>query len=154
VDPGADTKIEYLRNGKTNTISVAVATMPANPDASFMQGSGSSQPAAPTPGQAGLGLTLAPLTPDARSQLNLPDSATGAVIVKVKPNSSADQAGIQPGDVLVAVGPQTIGGPDDAVAAISAAKKSGAPAVALRILRQGQALFVGVGLGKPTPSQG
>ena len=39
------------------------------------------------------------------------------------------------------------------VTAIDAAKKSGSPAVALRIIRQGQALFVGVGLGK-TPSQG
>jgi serine protease Do len=93
------------------------------------------------------------LTPDARSQLSLPNGATGAVIVDVKPNSPADQAGIQAGDLLVGVGAQNIASPDDAVAAIEAAKKAGSPAVALRIIRQGQALFVGVGLGKSN-SQG
>jgi serine protease Do len=152
VDPGHDTAIEYIRGGKTSNLSVAVTTMPANPDAAFQQGSTAS-PAAPSPGKASLGLTLGPLTPDARSQLNLPPGATGVVIVNVKPNSPADQAGIQAGDLLVGVGAQNIAGPDDAVSAIEAAKKAGSPAVALRIIRQGQALFVGVGLGKSN-SQG
>ncbi len=147
VGPGKDAAIEYLRNGKTNRLSVAVTTMPANPDASFQTGSATQAPA-PVPGQAGLGLTLAPLTPDARSQLNLGPDAKGAVIVNVKPNSPADQAGIQGGDLLVGVGPNNVTSTDDAVAAIDAAKKSGAPAVALRIIRQGQALFVGIGLTK------
>jgi serine protease Do len=105
-------------------------------------------------GPGGLGLTLAPLTPDVRSQLNLPSSATGAVVTQVNPNSAADQAGVQPGDLLVGVGPANITDPDDAVTAIGAAKKSGAPAVALRIIRQGQALFVGVALGKTANNQG
>jgi serine protease Do len=152
VDPGHDTTINYIRNGKNNSLSVAVATMPANPDADFQQGS--AQPASPAPGHASLGLTLAPLTPDARSQLNLPDGIDGAVIVNVKPNSPADQAGVQAGDLLVGVGQKDVTGPDDAASAIESAKKSGAPAVALRIIRQGQALFVGIGLGKPNPSQG
>jgi serine protease Do len=88
------------------------------------------------------------LTQDDRSQLNLPASASGAVISAVTPNSAADQAGLQPGDLLIGVGPQAVTSPDDAVAAIQAARKAGAPAVALRIMRQGQALFVGIALGK------
>jgi serine protease Do len=151
VNPGQDTSITYLRNGKSKEISVAVATMPANPDQAFQQNANASPQA--MPGHAGLGLTLAPLTPQARAQLNLPDSANGAVIAQVRPNSAADVAGLQPGDLLVAVGTAAINNPDDAVTAIDAAKKSGSPAVALRIIRQGQALFIGVGLGK-TPSQG
>jgi serine protease Do len=153
VDPGHDTSITYIRNGKPNTLSVAVATMPANPDAAFQQGS-NSQPPAAVPGNAGLGLTLAPLTPDLRSQLNLPADASGAVVAQVKPNSAADQAGVQAGDLLVGVGPANVSGPDDAVSAINAAKKSGSSAVALRIIRQGQALFVGVALNKAANNQG
>jgi serine protease Do len=153
VDPGHDTSISYIRNGQSHDMSVAVAVMPANPDQAFNQ-SGGGQPTAPAPGNAGLGLTLAPLTPDARGQLNLPAGATGAVIAQVKPNSPADQVGIQAGDLLIGVGAKAITTPDDAVAAINAAKKSGAPAVALRIIRQGQALFVGIGLGKTQPDQG
>ncbi len=153
VDPGHDTRINYIRNGKPASISVAVTTMPANPDASFQQGGGS-QPQAAVPGHAGLGLTLAPLTPDLRSQLNLPADANGAVVAQVKPNSPADQAGVQAGDLLVGVGPANITNPDDAVNAIIAAKKSGTAAVALRIIRQGQALFVGVALNKTANSAG
>ena len=153
VDPGHDTTISYIRNGKPETLSVAVATMPANPDAAFQQGGGS-QPQAAVPGNAGLGLTLAPLTPDIRSQLNLPADASGAVVTQVKPNSAADQAGVQAGDLLVGVGPADVTGPDDAVSAINAAKKAGSPAVALRIIRQGQALFVGVALNKSANNQG
>lgn len=153
VDPGHDTSITYMRGGKTDTLSVAVTTMPDNPDASFQVGS-NAQPSTPAPGHAGLGLTLAPLTQDTRSQLNLPTSAAGAVIVQVKPDSAADQAGIQPGDLLVGVGPTDVTSPDQAVSAINSAKKSGSPAVALRIIRQGQALFVGIGLGKPSGSKG
>jgi serine protease Do len=152
VDPGHDTAISFVRNGQTHNLSVAVATMPANPDAAFQQNANA--PAAPTPGHAGLGLTLAPLTPDDRSQLNLPEDASGAVIAEVTPNSPADQAGLQAGDLLVGVGAKQITSPDDAVAAIDAAKKSGAPAVAVRIIRQGQALFVGIGLGKNANNQG
>jgi len=155
VDPGHDTRISFVRNGQSHVMSVAVATMPANPDAAFQQNGGdNSGPAAPPVGHASLGLTLAPLTPQTRGQLNLPDSATGAVIAEVTPNSPADQAGVQAGDLLVGVGPKAINTPDDAVAALDAAKKSGAPAVALRIIRQGQALFVGIGLGKDSNNQG
>jgi serine protease Do len=153
VDPGHDTSISFIRGGQQHDISVAVATMPANPDAAFQQGGGNA-PATPTPGHAALGLTLAPLTPDDRSQLNLPQNASGAVIAEVTPNSPADQAGLQPGDLLVGVGGKDVASADDAAAAIDAAKKSGAPAVALRIIRQGQALFVGVGLGKNSNDQG
>jgi serine protease Do len=147
VNPGQDTSITFMRGGKEHNISVAVVTMPNNPDADFQQGN-NSQNAPATQGQGALGLTLAPLTPDIRSQLNLSSSATGAVITAVKPNSRADQAGLQPGDLLVGVGADTVTSPDDAVSAITAARKSGASAVALRIVRQGQALFVGIGLGK------
>jgi serine protease Do len=154
VDPGHDTSISYIRNGQSHDMSVAVAVMPNNPDQAFNQSGGNAQPQVPTQGNAGLGLTLAPLTPDTRSQLNLPPGASGAVIANVKPNSPADQVGIQAGDLLIGVGAKSITTPDDAVAAINAAKKSGAPAVALRIIRQGQALFVGIGLGKTQPDQG
>ncbi len=145
IDPSAKADITYLRGGAKQDVSVAVEEMPNNPDASFQQGGNGASPQAAS--QGALGVTLAPLTSDLRNQLNLPDDATGAVIVNVKPNSLADQAGLQQGDLLVGVGPTDVTTPDEAVAAINAARKSGAGAVALRIVRQGQALFVGITLG-------
>lgn len=146
IDPSGKADITYLRGGAKNDVSVAVEEMPSNPDASFQQNSNNGGGQQQTASQGTLGITLAPLTPDLRNQLNLPDDATGAVIMSVKPNSLADQAGLQQGDLLVGVGGTDVTSPDDAVAAIEAARKSGAGAVALRIVRQGQALFVGITL--------
>ncbi len=151
VDPNHKADIVYLRNGKQDTVSVSVTTMPANPDAGFQQNGGGNSS---TGQQGALGLTLAPLTPDARNQLNLPDSASGTVITAVKPNSLADQAGLQPGDLLVGVGATNVSTPDEAVAAIAAARKSGSGALALRIIRQGQALFIGIGLSNSSDNSG
>jgi serine protease Do len=143
IDPSHNADITFIRDGEKKDVSVAVEEMPKNPDASFqMNGSGSHQNAQ----QGQLGITLAPLTPDLRNQLNLPNDATGAVIMDVKPGSLADQAGLQQGDLLVGVGAVDVSSPDEAVAAIKAARKAGAGAVALRIVRQGQALFVGITL--------
>ena len=151
VDPSQKADISYLRDGKQQDVSVAVTTMPANPDAAFTQNGGGGQ-SAPT-AQNALGLTLAPLTADARSQLNLPGNASGAVITAVTPNSPGDVAGLQPGDLIVGVGSTDVNTPDDAVNAINAATKSGSGAVALRIIRQGQALFVGIDLGNAASGQ-
>jgi serine protease Do len=151
VDPNAKADIHYLRDGKSQDVGVAVTTMPANPDAAFQQNGGGSQPGQPAKGP--LGLTLAPLTPDARNQLNLPDNATGAVITAVTQNSPADVAGLQPGDLLVGVGATDVTSPTDAVNAIATARKAGTGAVALRIVRQGQALFVGIDLSGADQSQ-
>jgi serine protease Do len=41
-----------------------------------------------------------------RQQLNAPDQLHGAVIQNVRPGSAADEAGLQPGDVIVEVNRQ------------------------------------------------
>jgi serine protease Do len=43
------------------------------------------------------------MTPDLREQLQAPSSIRGAVIEQVQPGSSADNAGLQRGDVIVQV---------------------------------------------------
>lgn len=153
VDPEHKADITFMRGGKKQDVSVAVTTMPANPDAGFQQNGGGNGPTGQT-SQGALGLTLAPLTPNARGQLNLPDNAAGAVITAVTPSSPADVAGLQPGDLLVGVGPTDVSNPSDAVNAIAAARKSGSGAVALRIIRQGQALFVGIDLSGSKQGEG
>ena len=47
------------------------------------------------------GLGLADLTPELRDQLQAPNDLHGAVVERVQPGSPADNAGLQPGDVIV-----------------------------------------------------
>jgi serine protease Do len=146
VTPGQDTTISFLRAGAQHQMTVAVATMPSNPDADFQPGSGNGPDQGSAPATSAFGLTLAPVPPDSRGQLGLPNDENGAVISQVTPNSVADQAGLQPGDVVVGVGGRKVDSPAGAIAAIKAKQADGAKAVALRIVRQGQSLFVGMAL--------
>jgi serine protease Do len=91
-----------------------------------------------------IGLALAPLSPDLRNQLDVPDGTHGAVVRSVEPGSPADQAGLQPGDVIVGVGGKQVTSPSDAARAIRGASKD--HALALRIIRNGEPVFVGVNL--------
>ncbi len=137
VQPGDRASLDVLRNGHQQTIDVAVAQLP------------NQQQMAESSGGAGmqhnrLGLALGPLSPDVVGQLNLPDGTQGAVVTQVQPGSPADQAGIQPGDVIVGVGTHPVNNPAQAANAIRNAEHNGDQAVALRIIHDGQPAFVAV----------
>ena len=139
VAPGNHAKLDVLRQGHTQTLDVTVGTLPTD-------GSGHGTALASGEGQ-GLGVALSPITPNLRQQLDLADGTRGAVITEVKPGSPAEQAGLQPGDVITGVGEHAVSGTADATRAIREQMKAN-QAVALRIVRSGENLFVAV-----SPSQ-
>jgi serine protease Do len=49
------------------------------------------------------GIGLADVTPEIRQQVNAPNDVNGAVVEKVVPGSSADDAGLQQGDIITEV---------------------------------------------------
>jgi S1-C subfamily serine protease len=103
-------------------------------------------------GQEGphIGLALAPLSPQTRQQLDVPDNTSGAVVAQVQPGSPAEKPGLQPGDLVVGVGGKRVSSPDEAANALRTAARAGRP-FALRILRNGQGAFVAV---RPTEQNG
>ena len=133
VHPGSTAKLDIIHDGDGKTVSVPVATLPGSePDASIVN-----------PQRQGIGLALEPLTSELRSQLNLPSYAQGVVVAQVQPGSPAEQAGLQPGDLLMGVGDQAISAPEEAATAIHAATADG-KAAALRVMRDGEVAFVAV----------
>jgi serine protease Do len=133
--PGTEAKVEIIRDGSPQTVTVALAALPGE----------NAAPASEHQGHGGLGLALASLSPDVRGQLDLPPHTRGAVVTEVRPGSPAEQAGIQQGDVIVGVGTQAVTSPEQAVRAIRESEGKGkGDAVALRILRDGQTAFVAV----------
>jgi serine protease Do len=142
IQPGEQARLTVLHDGQTKDVTVKVGNMPNEQSASNV-GQGN-----PHHGQ--IGLALAPLTPDMQNQLNLPDGTQGAVVENVQPGSPADAAGLQPGDVIVGVGSHAVTSASDAARAMRTAINGSDHAMALRVIRNGQPVFVGVNLAEPS----
>jgi len=148
IKPGDTAKLEVVRDGKPQTLSAVIGNQPGDTQVAAGDSAQSDE------GHARLGVALAPITPDAREQLNLPRDTKGAVIAQVQPGSPAEQAGIQPGDVIIGVGSKSVASADEAAKAIRAAASGSDHALALRIVRHGEPAFVAVNLDRAGDSQG
>ena len=94
--PGTKIALGVIREGKPVTLSLTVGQFHGNAEVASNDGRDGPQ-------SGKLGLAVSDLTPDARQQINVPDQVHGVVVQSVRPASPADEAGIQPGDVIVEV---------------------------------------------------
>src|SRR5579863_2245392 len=94
--PGTALKLGVVREGKPMTLDLTVGQYHARGEqASNENGSG--------PQKGKIGLAVADLNSQMRQQFNVPDSVHGVVVQQVRPASPADDAGLQPGDVILEV---------------------------------------------------
>jgi serine protease Do len=97
--------------------------------------------AQPGEGSRGIGLAVASAGAYAQKHgLHLPE---GAYVGKVRPESAAMRAGIQPGDVIVGVAGQAVRGEEDLAALLHAQRGQRAP---VAVWRQGQTRVVEIDL--------
>jgi serine protease Do len=146
---GSRVPLEIIRGGKHATVYVQVAERPTEEALAKLSGGGTGTQgtggtAATTP-QRALGLTLAPLTPEAARTANLPATARGVIITAVDPNSNAGEQGLQRGDLIASVNNQPVTTPAQVVAAVDAARKAGRSSVLLLVQRgTAPGLFIGI----------
>jgi serine protease Do len=116
VRPGTKIQLGILRNGHQQTVDLTVGEYHANGQVASNEGDGNDGKA-----EGGkLGLAMSDLTPDVRQQLNLPEGVKGAAIESVRPGSPAEDAGLQPGDVIVQVNRHDVDSAHQAVASVHA----------------------------------
>ncbi|WP_408904630.1 MULTISPECIES: Do family serine endopeptidase [Nguyenibacter] len=146
ITPGTKATLGFLRNNAEQTATVTIANLSGaqTPDGAMGE---------KNEGGPRLGVSLSPLTPDLRQQLGLDGSVRGVVVSDVQSGSPADQAGIRPGDVIQAVGNRPVENPGATVTAVRAALKAN-QSVLLRILRNGQNIFVAVTPGTDNDNDG
>jgi serine protease Do len=94
--PGTNIKLQVLRDGKTMDIPVTLEAMGNRDKTDEESGEGEH-------GKIRWGVGLSDLTPEVREELHAPPDVHGAVIERVQPGSSADNAGLQRGDIIVQV---------------------------------------------------
>jgi serine protease Do len=141
--PGTSVPVRVIRDARERTINVVVDELDleaeGNNQQSRARGGRGGGPEPET--TAGFGLTLNNITPDIARQLRL-ESARGAVVVDVDPNSPAARAGITEGDVILRVGQTPVTNNADAQRELAKVPSGGT--AFLRILRDGQETFVPV----------
>jgi serine protease Do len=95
--PGTAAKLGVIREGKPITLSVMVGKF----DAKTEQAGNDSEEGGPKSGK--IGVAVADLTPEQRQQLNVPEHVHGVLVQQVRSASPAEDAGLQPGDVIMEV---------------------------------------------------
>jgi serine protease Do len=133
---GHSANIAVWRDGHSRSLSVNIRAQEPNKVASAADGAGMKP----------VGMSLEALTPDARSQLNIAGSAGGVLVGQVTPGSSADDSGVQSGDVIERVAGVAVSSPDQVAGAIQAAERAKKEAVSILVLREGASSYLGLQL--------
>jgi serine protease Do len=122
MSPGTPLKLEVIRNGNPVNLNLTVGQFhPGNQVAANGQGDQDNG----QPGHTGkLGLAVANLDDQARQQINAPENLHGVVVENVRPDSPADDAGLQPGDVILQVNRKPATSADQFIGAVHAAPQN------------------------------
>ena len=102
--PGTKVVLGVMRDGKQTTINATVGQYHANTEVASSDSDDNGSGKAANSGK--LGLAVSDLNAQTRQQLNVPDSVHGVVIQNVRPGSPADDAALQPGDLILEVNRQ------------------------------------------------
>ena len=130
--PGATAHLAIWRDGKPDNVTVKLGNM-ADKSAQIASGASADK--------GKLGLVLRPLDPQEREQAKLDGGQSGLLVERA--SGPAAIAGIQPGDVIMAVDGQPVQNVDQIRSLVAKAGKS----VALLIQRDGERIFVPVNVG-------
>ena len=123
LDPGSNAALTVWRGGTETQINVTLGTLPEQQQQAAVRQPTPRRPAAPIPSNVdefGLGLAPAP-------------GGEGVRIASVADGGEAATSGLEVGDVILSVGGTAVSTPEEATAAIAAAREQGLGAVLLRV---------------------
>ena len=150
---GARVPIELIRNGKPITVTAVLSERPTEDQLAASDDDNENGPpagggaTAPQSVRSALGLSLQTLTPAISQQLGLAPTVRGVVVTNVDQSSDAGSKGLQPRDVILAIGQRPVANSAEAAAAVDAAKRAGLKTVLLLVQRGNRPpLYMGIDL--------
>ncbi len=135
--PGNEVTVVVIRDGEKVSLDVKVGDMAGNDEIVVAQDD---------QGQPSIGIKIAELNQELRSQLNIGDDVDGIVVVEVLPGSSAEMAGLRPGDVIHSLDRQSVESVNQFLGNFEKIAESGSDKVLLHIERNGAKSFTVVDL--------
>jgi serine protease Do len=142
---GQGVRLQVLRDGHATEVTVRAGLRPSEAQlAAGVRGSGGDDQGEGGPAAAPtvLGMQLGRLSDQTRQQFGLADQSRGVVVEGVRPDSDAQEKGLQPGDVIVKAGERSVSSPTDVSAAAAEARRNHRSEMLLLVARNGQNIFV------------
>jgi serine protease Do len=125
--PGSTVKLTYWRGGEKHDLDVTLGTYPETQEQASVETPSAVEPSA----LEDFGMSIAPT-----------DDNQGVIVTDVDPNGQAAERGLQPGDVILAVGDTSVSDPAAVEKKMADAKAGGLKAVLLRVKSGDQTRFV------------
>jgi serine protease Do len=126
--PGEAVEVIVIRDGERLTLSVKVGLLEdevaaagpgTDPDAEPED-----DPAVPSIAEM-FGLTLGPITDEARATYSIDSTVEGVLVTEVAPGSEAEEKSVRPGDVIVQVSQEAVADANDVAALVEKLKEQG-----------------------------
>jgi serine protease Do len=133
MEPGTTVKVTLWRDGAKQDLDVELGTLPGEDQMAALDQPETMEPTA----LEGFGLAVAPA-----------DGGDGVMVTDVDPNGQAAERGLQPGDVIIAVGNDPVTSPADVEKMMETAKDGGLKAVLLRVKSGEQTRFVALSFAR------
>jgi serine protease Do len=111
-DIGSNLTIDLVRDGESKTVSAQVVEQPADLVARLNRNQSSPDPSAGSENALFAGIEVQNLTPQLRSEANVPPNVKGVIVTRVDPSSAVAQQ-LRPGDVIEQINRQPVSDVDD-----------------------------------------
>ena len=142
VQPNTKVTLKISRDGKEQTVTATVGTLPGSPQNRPPRRSRANpQNNTPSNQDAFYGVEVADLSANVRRQFNIPNNVQGALVTNVEGGSNAAEAGLRHGDVIVEINRQPVRTADDAV---KLSKNAKSDQILLRVWTQGVSHYIAV----------
>jgi serine protease Do len=145
---GKQVPVVVWRDGKEVTVTATLGERPNDAQLASDRTGPSGDTVKPLD-LAGLGMKLAPLTPEARDKNRLGPDAKGVLVTEVASDGPAAEKGVKVGDVIVEVQQNEVGTPADVQRRVEAARKQDRKFVLMLIQNADGTRYVPLSLAQP-----